>query len=103
MRKPLIVLLSLSVLFLSACSHIKKQTVIGDQEKAYRNAVSVAPLQVPKDLSSSKIGTDTEALPSNIPTGVLKEAPLPPGSLADQIATGKTPKSALNVKLPEPK
>lgn len=98
-----LLLLSLTILSLSSCSYFKKQTVIGDQEKAYRNAASEPTLRVPTDLSTSKIGSETETLPSNISAGSLNSTPLPPGSLADQIATGKTPKSALNVKLPDPK
>ncbi len=99
MHKILSLLLIVSCFSLSACSFIKKHNVVGDQALVYRQATADSPLKVPSDLNRNKMGSETDVLPANIPANSLAQMPLPPGSLADQIATGKTPKSALDVKL----
>ena len=98
-----ILLLSLLACILTACSYIKKHTVVGDQANAYRSATADQPLQVPTTVSQSGIGSSTETLPTEGQATALTRTPLPPGSLAEQVATGKAPKSALNYKLPKVK
>ena len=80
-------LCTLLCITLSACSYIKKHSVVGNQEEAYKKAVATAPLKLPAGMSNSKIGSETEFLPTNVNAGVLDQPLTPPGSLAANPAT----------------
>jgi hypothetical protein len=75
-------LCTLLCLTLSACSYIKKHVVVGSQDGAYKKAVATAPIKLPAGMSNSKIGSETESLPSNVEAHVFDQPLAPPGSLA---------------------
>lgn len=89
---------------LTACNKvITNQHMIEDQNKQYTRAQDLPPLQIPANLKPADFDKDQTKLPPASSTGAITpEPPLPPGSLAQQVASGEAPASVLKQKLPSP-
>lgn len=90
-------LMALIVVNLAACATLfGKNNFIAKNETQYLRSNTTPPLQLPPGASAANIGNDYPIPPAMGPTQTVSL--LPPGSLAEKIATGQVPASVLKEK-----
>lgn len=90
------------LLDLSGCSLFGKHNFVTQRETEYMRSQTTPPLQVPAGLDRTNVGDDDVVPPALTQSPVQAPGLLPPGSLAEQVATGAVPKTVLKEKIESP-